>query len=83
VEIGILLFQRQIVSQDFTGHLGIAMKRRPMQRRRAMLPQRIHRQSGCQHQAHGGHVVVPCGMRHLLALLRRQPPGQARMRREQ
>src|SRR5262249_33619250 len=57
--IGIAQLEGWIVAQNLLGHFRVTMKPRPMQRCCAVLAERIYRQTGSQHQADSGEIVVP------------------------
>ena len=55
----------RIEAQNRRHHLGVAVEGGPVQRRRAMLPCRVHGPATFQHEPHRIALIVPGSMRHL------------------
>src|SRR5262245_35504038 len=68
VEVGVLRFQRRIVFEDLTRHRGVAVKGRPMQRRRLMLSQAVNWKSCRQHRANSPSIVISRRMSDLASI---------------
>jgi len=65
LEIGVGNFEVGLMAKDVAGHLRVAVKGGPVQRRGPVLPERVYRQAGGKHQAHCGRVVIAGGMSHV------------------
>src|SRR2546427_11860729 len=59
MEIVVGGFEWRMITKDGLDHLRVAVPRRPVQRRAAMLPGGIHWQPGSQHQANGRQIIIP------------------------
>src|SRR4051812_38383026 len=58
-----------MMAQNLAHHLCISMEGGPMQRSRAVLPEGIYWQAGCQHEPHGSQIVIARSVRYLALIL--------------
>jgi hypothetical protein len=68
IEVSVGCLERRIETENRRRHLGVAVKRGPMQRHRLMLTSRVNGPAAFQHEPHHGALVVPSGVRHLTAI---------------
>src|SRR2546429_3426355 len=62
MKVSVQCFQWWMMSEEQFCHFRISVERGPMERRSTVLAERIGRQTGREHQADGGEVVVPGGI---------------------
>ena len=65
MEVGVGRFELGVEPKHNSGHGSVAVKGRPVQRRRLMLPASGNREPAYEHQTHNGCLVVTRGVSDL------------------
>ncbi len=83
MKVSVQCFQWRVMSEEQFCHFCVSVERGPMERRSTVLAERIDRQTGREHQADGGEVIVPGGIGDLTGIRINHPRSEGGMGRQQ